>query len=98
MTINAHFRIYTGMVNNWSRRYEGVVGARAAIEARVGEWYEQQFSEVILGARNLAGSPHWRDEDVNDLLSPRSLTTAVLPRVAVALHQKKSLGQQLGRG
>jgi hypothetical protein len=46
------------------------------IEAQLREWCEQILVEVVLAARNSSWSP----EQLDALLSPTSLTAALLPR------------------
>ena len=47
------------------------------IGAQVREWWRQVLIEVVLAARN-----SWREEQLDALLSPTSLTAALLPIAA----------------
>ena len=62
------------------------------IGAQVREWCEQVLIEVILAARN----SKWQDEQLDALLSPTSLTAALLPRHFLHATLKKRLAQKLG--
>ena len=97
LTINADFRVFADMASRWERQYQGVPGARGAIEALVREWFEQTLVEVVLSARGFGRSPHWDSAELAGLLSPAALTAAVLPRQLVDAQIKKRLAQKLGR-
>ena len=92
LTINADFRAITDLIAHWYDRYRGVAGARTAIEAQVHEWCEQILVEVVLAARNSS----WTAEQLDALLSPSSLTAALLPRHLLHATLQKRLGQKLG--
>ena len=76
LTINADFRAITDLTAHWRARYRAVPGAQTVIEAHVREWCEQILVEVVLAAR----SSNWSPEQLEALLSPASLTAALLPR------------------
>jgi hypothetical protein len=97
LTINADFRVFADMASRWERKYQGVPGARGAIDALVREWFEQTLVEVVLSARSFGHSPHWDSAELADLLSPAALTAAVLPRQLVDAQIHKRLAQMLGR-
>jgi len=92
LTINADFRAITDLIGHWCRRYQGVPGARIVIEAQVHEWCEQVLVEVVLAAR----SSSWTLEQLDALLSPSSLTAALLPRHMLHAVLQKRLAQKLG--
>ena len=80
LKINADFRAITDPIAHWYDRYCGVAGARTVIEGQVREWCEQILVEVVLAARNSSWSP----EQLDALVSPTSLTAALLPRTYCA--------------
>ena len=92
LTINADFRAIADMITYWRRRYERVPGARTVIEAQVTEWCEQVLVEVVLAARN----SQWDEEQLAALLSPTSLSAALLPRQLLHAILQKRLAQKLG--
>jgi hypothetical protein len=96
LAINADFRVFADMASRWEQRYQGVAGARGAIEALVREWFEQTLVEVVLSARSSGHSPHWDSSELADLLCPAALTAAVLPRQLVDAQIHKRLAQKLG--
>jgi len=96
LTINADFRVFADMASRWERQYQGVPGARGAIDGLVREWFEQTLVEVVLSARGFGRSPRWDSRELADLLSPAALTAAVLPRQLVDAQIKKRLAQRLG--
>jgi hypothetical protein len=92
LTINADFRAITDLIAHWRERYRAVPGAQTVIEAHVREWCEQILVEVVLAARNSS----WHPEQLDGLLSPTSLTAALLPRHLLHTTLQKRLGQKLG--
>jgi hypothetical protein len=66
----------TDLIAHRRRCYQGVPGARTVIEGQVHEWCEQVLVEVVLATR----SSTWTLEQLDALLSPISLTAALLPR------------------
>ena len=92
LTINADFRAITDLTAHWRGRYHAVPGAQTVIEAHVREWCEQILVEVVLAAR----SSSWTPEQLDALLSPASLTAALLPRHLLHATLQKRLGQKLG--
>ena len=92
LTINADFRAISDLIAHWRRRYQGVPGARAMIEALVREWCEQVLVEVVLAARNSS----WNEDQLDALLSPTSFSAALLPRQLLHATLQKRLSQKLG--
>lgn len=92
LTINADFRAITDLIRHWCRRYQGVTGARTVIEGQVHEWCEQVLVDVVLATRNST----WTREQLDALLSPSSLTAALLPRHMLHAVLQKRLAQKLG--
>jgi hypothetical protein len=92
LTINADVRAISDPIAHWRRRYQGVPGARAVIEAQVHEWCEQILIEVILAACNTS----WNKVQLDALLSPTSLSAALLPRQLLHATLQKRLAQKLG--
>jgi hypothetical protein len=92
LTINADFRAIKDLTTHWQRRYPGVPGAHAVIEAHVREWCEQVLVEVVLAARNST----WTQDQLDALLSPTAFTAALLPRHLLHAMLQKRLAQKLG--
>jgi hypothetical protein len=92
LTINADFRAITDLTSHWQDRYRGIAGARTVVEAQVREWCEQILVEVVLAAR----SSSWTSEQLDALLSPGSLTAALLPRHLLHATLHKRLAQKIG--
>jgi hypothetical protein len=62
------------------------------IEAQVCEWCEQVLVEVVLATRH----SNWDEDQLVGLLSPTSLSAALLPRHLLHSMLHKRLGQKLG--
>jgi hypothetical protein len=71
---------------------QGVAGARTVIEGQVHEWCEQVLVEVVLTTRSSTRTL----EQLDALLSPSSLTAALLPRHMLHAVLQKRLAQKLG--
>jgi hypothetical protein len=96
LLINADFRVIAGMVSRWQGQYAHIPGADRAVVDAVREWYEQQLVEVVLSAQSLRLTGGWSEQELADLLSEDSLTTAVLARWSIDTLVKRSLGFRLG--
>ena len=92
LTVNADFRAINDLTTHWQRRYTGIPGAHAVIEAHVREWCEQVLIEVVLAARNSS----WSQDQLDALLSPTAFTAALLPRHLLHAMLQKRLAQKLG--
>jgi hypothetical protein len=84
------------MVARWRKFYGHAPSAEAVVEAVVKEWFQQQLVEAVIGALALRKSGNWSEQEVEELWSEASLTTAVLPRYHVDERIKRSLGGKLG--
>jgi hypothetical protein len=80
LLINVDFRVFTGFIDRWDKRYKGSPGARAIIQSVVHEWFQQTLVEVIYCLDYLRGSRQWTDEELQRACSDEALTTAVLQR------------------
>jgi hypothetical protein len=94
--INGDFRVFTDMVERWSKKYSHAPGARPVVESVVREWFEQQLIEAVMGALTLRGSNQWTMQDFERLWSEEGLTAAVLPRYHIDQNIKRALGAKLG--
>jgi hypothetical protein len=94
--INGDFRIFTDMVQRWSKKYSHAPGAGPVVESVVREWFEQQLIEAVMGALVLRGSNQWTMQDFEKLWSEEGLTAVVLPRYHIDQNVKRALGARLG--
>lgn len=93
---NADFRVFTDMIARWQKFYGHAPAADSVVEAVVKEWFQQQLVETVLGALALRKSGNWSEQEVEELWSEGSLTSAVLPRYHVDQSIKRTLGSKLG--
>lgn len=96
LLINRDFRVFTGFVDRWEKRYKSTPGARAVITAVIHEWFQQTLEEVVYSVDFLRGSRHWSDDEVEKAYSDEALTTAVLPRYHTEMAVRRALGTKLG--
>jgi hypothetical protein len=96
LLINQDFRIFTGFVDRWEKRYRSAPGAKAVIMDVVHEWFQQTLVEVIYSVDFLRGSRQWTEDEVERAYSDEALTTAVLPRYHTEMAVRRALGTKLG--
>jgi hypothetical protein len=96
LLINQDFRVFTGFIERWDKRYKGVPGARVIVTEVVREWFEQTLREVIYSVDFLRGDKEWTDEDTSRILSEEALTAAILPRYHTEMAVRRTLGSKLG--
>ena len=96
LQINEDFRVFTGFIDRWEKRYRHVPGARGVVTDIVHEWFHQTLMEVIYSVDFLRGSREWTDEEVARAYSDEGLTAAVLPRYHTEMAVRRALGSRLG--
>ncbi len=96
LLINGDFRVFTDMVDRWTKKYRHVPGARNSVVKVVQEWFEQQLIEAVMSAHALRQSGEWTLEDCKELWKEEALTAAVLPRYHVDFAISRALGSRLG--
>lgn len=73
--------------------FYGIVGIRDIIDEQTHLWFESCLIETVLSAKGMQGMPRWTREKVEQILSPDSLTAAVLPRAALMQVLKRNIGR-----
>ena len=96
LQINGDFRVFTDMVERWSKFYAHAPAVRETIQEIVREWFEQQLVETILGLQALKGSKEWDDDQIKSSWSEEALTASVMPRYHIDFAVKRALGSKLG--
>ena len=84
------------MMKYWATEYADSMVSEEVIREVVCEWFEQQLTEAVLGAKGLEGSREWDDDDLDRCLSEEALTLAVMPRYHVYVAAKRTLGARIG--
>ena len=97
LLINADFRVFTDMIEHWSRQFGNSQAVRAIVKEAVHGWYEQTLVETVIGVQCLKDSFEWSVDDVYGALLEEALTTAVMARYHVNNAVKRELGAKLGR-
>jgi hypothetical protein len=93
---NGDFRVFTDMVDRWTKQYNHAPGALPVVEQVVREWFSQQLVETIVGLQALRDARHWTVDDLRQAWSEEALTAAVMPRWHVDVNIKRHLGAKLG--
>jgi Histidine kinase-, DNA gyrase B-, and HSP90-like ATPase len=98
LLINADFRVFTDMIDHWSREFaDNKTAVAGVVQDAVRGWFEQTLVEAVLGVQALKDAKEWSVEDVEAALSEEALTAAVLPRYHVHNAVKRELGSKLGK-
>lgn len=96
LLINADFRVFTDMIDYWTREYKGTDISQFVIKA-VRQWFQQALEETVIGMKTLQKSRQWSDADIAKALSEEALTAAVMQRYHVYNSVKRELGSKLGK-
>lgn len=102
LLINQDFRVFTQFVDYLEkklcteRKVRQIPGAREVINEEMRQWFEQQLREVIYSVEAFRGEKEWDSDQLDQLVSPESLTAAVLPRYHVEIMVKRAVGSKLG--
>lgn len=97
LLINGDFRVFTDMVERWTKEYKVRPGAGDVIRDTVRAWFAQALVETVIGIQSLKDSKEWNVEDVKKALSEEALTAAVVARYHVNNSVKRELGTKLGK-
>src|SRR5581483_2616575 len=92
LLINADFRVFTDMIERWTRAYNHVSAAEGTVKDVVHEWFEQQLIEAVMSAQALKRTGTWSLQELEKLWSEEALTVAVLPRWHIDQSIKRNLG------
>lgn len=97
LMINADFRVFTDMIEEWFKHCGSRSSVRITVEDVVRTWFEQALVETVIGIQGLQGSQQWHHEDIKNALSEEALTSAVMQRYHINNNIKRELGSRLGR-
>jgi hypothetical protein len=98
LLINADFRVFTDMIDRWTREFtENKNAIAGVVQDAVRSWFEQALVETVLGVQALKDAKEWNVEDIETALSEEALTAAVMPRYHVHNAVKRELGSKLGK-
>lgn len=100
LLINADFRVFTDMIDTWTRDYDSrqasSAGMRETVKSSVHSWFQQALEEAVIGLQALRGSKQWSVEDLQGAWSEIGLTAVVMQRYHVYNCVKRELGSKLG--
>ena len=98
LLINADFRVFTDMIDRWTREFaDNKTAVAGVVQEAVRSWFEQALVETVIGVQALKDAKEWNVEDVEKALSEEALTAAVMPRYHVHNAVKRELGSKLGK-
>lgn len=95
---NTEFRVFSDMID----RFVDEVGASddaqvELVQDTVREWYEQVLTEAVIRSWNFEHEQMWQDSEYRQLVSPESLTMAVLPFTFLLGRIRQGIGVKIGR-
>ena len=97
LIINGDFRVFTDMIDRWSREIAGGAAVNEIIRKAVRTWFQQALEETVIGIQALQKSKEWTPEDIAKAISEEALTAAVMQRYHVYNSVKRQLGSKLGK-
>lgn len=97
LLINKDFRIFSELINYWTRAYPQFPGVGVIAETKVRELVEKMLVETVLRAIGFSGSDTWTDNDISNLYSEETLTAVVLQVSLPHEKIKRDLSLRLGK-
>lgn len=94
--VNGDFRVFQAIAERYIKQYPHSPGIRQKVREIVEKWIKLTLCEVVLGAKALQ-SEHWSAEVIEETLSERALTMAVMPRVLLNQAMKREIYAALGK-
>lgn len=94
--INGDFRVFQALVDRYTKQYPHAAGVRQKVQEIVEKWVKLTLCEVIIGAKALQ-SEMWSAQVIEQTLTDRVLTMAVMPRVLVNQAVKREIYASLGK-
>lgn len=94
--VNGDFRVFQAIVDRYVVQYPNAAGVRQKVREIVEKWIKLTLCEVVIGAKALQ-SEHWSAEMIDETLTERALTMAVMPRVLLNQAMKREIYAALGK-
>lgn len=94
--VNGDFRVFQAIIDRYTKQYPNAAGVRQKVEEIVEKWIKLTLCEVIIGAKALQ-SEHWPAEIIEQCLTERALTMAIMPRVLLNQAVKREIYAALGK-
>ncbi len=91
LLVNRDFRVFTDMIEIWSKEFGNRPELQKTIESVVKAWFEQALVETIIGVQALRNSKEWLIGDIESANSEIALTAAVMQRYHVNNAIKREL-------
>lgn len=94
--VNGDFRVFQAIIDRYTKQYPHAAGVRQKVQEIVEKWLKLTLCEVIIGAKALQ-SELWSAEVIDECLSERALTMAIMPRVLLNQAVKREIYAALGK-
>lgn len=94
--VNGDFRVFQAIIDRYTKQYPNAAGVRQKVEEIVEKWIKLTLCEVVIGAKALQ-SEHWSAEIIEQCLTERALTMAIMPRVLLNQAVKREIYAALGK-
>ena len=95
ITANASFAGFTDLIAHFMETYSHIEGAEEIIKNAVHDQFQQQLTEVVMGALSLKNRQKWNREQWEAAVSPEALTTACMCRYHQQLFISRTLKNKL---
>ena len=96
LSVNGDFRLFQAFIDRYTKQYPHAAGVRPKVQEILEKWIKLTLCEVIIGAKALQ-SEHWSAEIIDECLTERALTMAVMPRVLLNQALKREIYAALGK-
>ncbi len=94
--VNGDFRVFQAIIERYTKQYPNAAGVRQKVQEILEKWIKLTLCEVIIGAKALQ-SEHWSAEVIEQCLTDRALTMAIMPRVLLNQAVKREIYAGLGK-
>jgi len=88
--------VFQGIIRRYTKQYPHAAGVRHKVLEIVEKWIKLTLCELIIGATALQ-SERWSAEIIDECLTERALTMAVMPRVLLNQAVKREIYAALGK-
>ena len=90
---NADWRVYEDMVRilmDEIKRSDN--RSEELVRTHVHSWFEQALIEIVIGVQALSGSKYWSRKDIEDALSEKALSAAMMQKYHLFIAVKRDIG------
>lgn len=95
LKINGDFPPLLKLIDDFQGQYKNVPGAATIIRDTVRQWHEQSLTETVIRMRQYASMSPWKNESMDDALTPMQLTASTMPIYLLHNELKKVISTRI---